>query len=80
MNLDEIRKMNDYELSCFINSRTQKKEYQVCCKCGKDVYTKKERIGLFVYKGCYCQSFKLCTICNECYTDLLDYLGVKDID
>lgn len=80
MDLDKIRNMSDEELRKFLNKRIQKKEWQVCVKCGKDTYSKNERVGLYVYKGCYVQNYKLCNLCLYCYSDLLDYLGVNDID
>ncbi len=76
MNLDKIRKMNDADLMRYLNSVSQRNA-QVCCKCGK-VTIKENRIGIYTYKGC--ENKKLCTLCYECYVNLLDYLEISDND
>ena len=74
MNIDVIRNMSDDELRKFLNSVSQKNN-QICCKCGSTP-TRKDRIGLYVFKF---ENRKLCTLCKSCYSDLLDYLGVCDV-
>lgn len=77
MNIQDIRNMSDVELTRFLNNISQR-NYQMCCKCGGNVYDKNKRIGIFVYKDV--SNKKLCTLCKGCYSDLLDYLGISDID
>lgn len=76
MNLNKIREMSDVELTRYLNNVSQRNA-QVCCKCGKETI-KPERIGLHTYKGCDMK--KLCTLCYECYVNLLDYLEIADND
>lgn len=74
MKLNDIREMNDKELNSFINKITNNNG-RVCCKCGKIIF-KKERITIMINRDIV--SKKLCCICKDCYTDLLDYLEVND--
>lgn len=76
MDLSKIRKMSDTELTRYLNNVSQRNT-QVCCKCGKPTM-KPDRIGIFTYKGC--ENRKLCTLCRECYVNLLDYLEIADND
>jgi len=74
MNLDDIRNMSDLELTRYLNNVSQRNA-QICCKCRK-VTIKENRIGIYTYKGC--DNKKLCTLCKDCYSDLLDYLEIAD--
>lgn len=76
MKLSEIRNMSDMELTRFLNNVSQRNA-QICCKCGIVTF-KEERIGIYTYKGC--ENKKLCTLCKNCYSRLLDYLEVADND
>ena len=81
MDLDTIRNMNDEELRRFLNRRTQTRDYETCAKCWEKVSKKEGRVGIYVYKGYYkVNNRKLCYLCLDCYSDLLDYLGVNDIE
>ena len=52
-----------------------------CVKCGDIVgYADRKTINVSVYGRKGQKSKKLCTLCNSCYYDLLDYLGVCDVD
>lgn len=75
MNVNDIRNMSDEELRKFLNTVSQKNN-QICCKCGKAL-TRKNKIGIYVFKS---ENRKLCNLCKDCYTDLLDYLAVCDVD
>ena len=75
MNVEDIRSMSDAELRRFLNTVSQRNT-QMCCKCGKNTY-KENRIGIFVFKT---ENRKLCTLCTDCYADMLDYLGISDIE
>ena len=75
MNIDDIRNMSDADLRRFLNTVSQKNS-QICCKCGV-IPARKNRIGIYVFKF---ENKKLCTLCNNCYTDLLEYLEVSDIE
>ena len=53
------------------------KDVNHCCKCGKPTPFKYERTGLGKYDcGTYT---KLCNLCNDCYSDLLEYLEIGDV-
>ena len=75
MNIEVIKNMSDEELRKFLNALSQKNN-QICCKCGA-VPTRKDRIGLYVFKF---ENRKLCNLCKDCYTELLDYLGICDVE
>lgn len=53
-----------------------------CIKCGAIVgHADRKTISVGVYDRHVGQRVKkLCTLCNECYSDLLDYLGTSDVD
>ena len=74
MNVETIRNMSDADLRKFLNTVAQKNN-QICCKCGSAT-EKSNRVGIYVFKY---ENRKLCTLCNECYVDMLDYLGISDI-
>lgn len=57
-----------------LNNVSQRKA-QMYCKCLRITF-KENRITLYTYKGC--DNKKLCTLCKDCYSDLLDYLGIAD--
>ena len=79
--IDKIKGMSDIELVRFINDMSSKKQV-LCIKCGKPIgLDKRKTINVGIYNKKYGQKVKkLCTLCNECYIDLLDYLGVSDIE
>ena len=53
-----------------------------CVKCGAIVgYADRKTINVGIYDRRIGQRVKkLCTLCNDCYSDLLDYLCVPDVD
>ena len=73
--LDNIRNMSAKELYSFIN-QVSNNNGRICCKCGKIVY-RKERVT--ISKTVDTSAKKICCLCKDCYSDLLDYLGVADI-
>jgi len=78
MNLERIRAMDDEELRRFLNRLSKS---NVCNKCGNlaSVYDKKTiSVGIYNLSGQKVK--KLCTLCDDCYSDLLDYLAVPDVD
>lgn len=81
MNLDSIRNMNDYELRSFLNDISQRNN-MFCSKCGSVINTKNRKtINVSIYdKSNGQKARKLCHLCNSCYVDMLDYLGVCDIE
>lgn len=81
MNLDEIRNMSDNELRGFINDLSQRNNI-FCSKCGNVVKSRERKtINVGIYDSSAGQKVrKLCSLCNECYIDLLDYLGISDIE
>ena len=80
MNLNEIRNMSDEQLRLFMNSLTQRNNI-FCAKCGNIISTyDRKNINIGIYDKHSGQIVrKLCSICNNCYSDLLDYLGVSDV-
>lgn len=81
MNLDEIRNMNDEQLRTFMNNLSQRNNI-FCSKCGNVVNPRKRKnINIGIYDRHIGQKVrKLCSLCNNCYVDLLDYLGISDIE
>ena len=74
--INNIRDMSDKELYSFIN-QVSNNNGRVCCKCGKIVY-KDDRVTISKTIGVAPK--KICCLCKGCYSDLLDYLGIADID
>ena len=74
MDLDKIRNMNDEELSKLLKQLSTRGTKN-CAKCGKPVafVVKIENQDTF-------QTRKLCGLCKECYEDMLEHLGLYDID
>lgn len=76
MKLGDIRKLNDKELNSLIN-KISNNNGRICCKCGELVY-KENRITIMKNENVITK--KLCCVCKNCYSDLLDWLEVKDCD
>ena len=81
MDLDKIRNMSDEELRCFMNNLSQRNNI-FCSKCGNVINPRiRKNINIGIYDKHMGQKVKkLCSLCNECYVDLLDYLGVPDLE
>lgn len=73
-NVKNIREMSDKELYTFINSISNGNG-RICCKCGKIVF-KNDRVTLS--RNVDVATKKICCLCKECYSELLDWLGVND--
>ena len=72
--------MSDEQLTRFINDVSQRNSI-ICSKCG-GIIISKERKCLMISindKGTQ-KTKKLCNLCSECYVDLLDYMGISDIE
>ena len=81
MKINEIRKLNDYELKRYINDISNKNSI-VCSKCD-DIITSQERVVLNIgrnFGSCVPKVKKLCSLCESCYVDLLEFLGISDIN
>ena len=81
MKISELKKLNDYEFKKYINKITNKNTI-ICCKC-EDIITPKERVVINVsrnFGSSVPKVKKLCSLCEACYVDLLDFLGTSDID
>ena len=74
MELDKIRKMNDDELKAYLQHLSNRK-LNMCLKCGKV----SAEFTINVQNRKKLQQKKLCNLCKECYTDLIDYLGTEDV-
>ena len=72
MNYKEIRKMSDKELNSFLSS-IQNDSRRICCKCGEFILNK---VVINVRKGQMTRT--LCTLCEDCYSSILDYIGIND--
>lgn len=73
MDLQKIRNMNDTDLENYLKSLTNKRI--MCAKCS----SKNPNYTINVQNKKKFQQKKLCNLCNDCYSDLLDYLGICDI-
>lgn len=73
MNYDKIRSMNDNELKAFLQG-FNKRDSHTCLKCGKPA-----KKVLKIENKESVQTKTLCGLCNECYTNLLEYLGTYDL-
>ncbi len=52
-----------------------------CVRCGVIVgYADRKTINVSIYGRHGQKAKKLCTLCNDCYIELLDYLGVPDVE
>lgn len=74
MNLNDIRKMSDKELNSFL-TKVQTDNRRICSKCGEFILDKRT---ISVRKEYTTRT--LCILCNNCYSDLLDFLGVNEVD
>ena len=74
MNFDEIKKMSKQEFEQFI-FKVQNTNQKFCAKCGNFTL---DRITISVAKDGKSPR-KLCNMCKNCYTDMLDHLGISDI-
>jgi hypothetical protein len=80
MDLDTIRNLDDEQLKKFINDLSQRNNV-FCAKCGNVINHKtKFNINIGIYNRYGQKVKKLCSLCDGCYSDLLDYLSVPDID
>ena len=73
MDLEKIRNMNDEELKKYLKSLSNKEN--VCVKCDK----KKPNYTINIKNKKIYQQKKLCSLCNDCYNDLINHLGICDI-
>ena len=79
--IDKIKEMSDKELVSFINRMSQNK-LMLCIKCGNPTsWNNRKTINVGIYNRSIGQKVKkLCTLCEECYIEMLDYLGICDVD
>ncbi len=74
MNLNDIRTMSDRELNTFLK-QIRKAEKRVCEKCGEFILNKRT---ISVRKEQTTRT--LCVLCESCYSDMLDFLEVADVE
>lgn len=74
MNIDKIRKMNDEELECYLKHLTNRSVNE-CSRCSKpsSKTVKIENKSTF-------QTKQLCGLCEDCYDELIDWLGTSDLN
>lgn len=78
-----MRNKTDEEKARMLESLIHKGNLRTppCVKCGDIVgYADRKTINVSVYGRKGQKQKKLCTLCNNCYSDLLDYLSVCDVD
>jgi len=73
VDLRKIRNMSDDELYNYLHSLT-KRGNNTCIKCGK-----KANYVMNIQNKKKLQQKKLCMLCDNCYSELLEYLGCLDI-
>lgn len=73
MDLNKIRGMSDNDLYNYLHSLTRRGSNN-CIKCGK-----KANYVINIQNKEKIQQKKLCMLCEECYSDLLDFLECLDI-
>lgn len=75
MNFNEIKNMSKEEFEQFI-FRVQSSNQKFCVRCGNFTL---DRITISVAKNGNSPR-KLCNMCANCYADMLDHLGISDIE
>lgn len=76
MNKKYFESISDEKLRKYVSLEMQK-SVNYCCKCGKNTPYKNDRTGLGKYEsGIF---YKLCNLCNDCYTELLEFLEIGDV-
>lgn len=81
INLEKIRQMDDKELRQFIGCLAQRNNI-FCARCNNLVgKNDKKTLSVSIYDKQYGQKAKkLCVLCDDCYTKLLDDLGISDVN
>lgn len=74
MDLNKIRSMNDAELKSYLKSLSDRKNLS-CYKCGKE----NANYTINIQNRKQAQQKKLCSLCDKCYGELLEYLSTPDI-
>jgi len=74
MDFDKVKNMSKSEFEQFIFG-LQKTKQKFCIRCGN--FTT-DKITISVSKNGY-NTRKLCNLCQNCYSDMLDYLAISDI-
>ncbi|MBR4178055.1 MAG: hypothetical protein IKR57_01745 [Bacilli bacterium] len=77
MNIADLKKLQDKEFIDYI-CKMQRNKSTFCIKCGK-VVDKDNRRTISVSRD-NIKLKKLCTLCDDCYSDLIDFIGVADVD
>lgn len=75
MNISELKKMEDKEFISYI-TKIQRSKTPFCIRCGELAIQKRT---LSVTKD-NIKVKKLCTLCENCYSDLLDFLAIPDVE
>lgn len=73
-NYNQIRNMSDKELNAFLVD-IQRSDKRICQKCGEFILDKRT---LSVRKEYLTRT--LCILCENCYSDLLDFLNINDVN
>lgn len=76
MKISNVKNMTDKEVYNLLNNLSNR-NVKVCCKCGEILY-KQDRIT--IYRDVSRVPKKVCCLCKECYSDLLQWLGVNDVE
>ena len=79
MNFDEIRSLNDEQLKKYLNHISNNRVL-FCSKCEEPLSScDRKVISVGVYdKKAGQKSRQLCSLCYNCYVDLLDFLAINE--
>ena len=84
MSVEKIRNMSDVELRRFLNEVSKVRNTVICSKCGVVVSSKERKIvnvaKQFQHKYYKTKQRQLCSLCESCYKEVLDFIGIEDID
>ena len=77
MKISDLKQLEDKEFIKYI-SNMQRNKSMFCIRCG-EVISPFQRRTISVSKD-NIKVKKLCTLCEGCYSDMLDHLGIADVD
>lgn len=77
VDLEKVRNMNDEELNNYL-TYLRKENKQACARCyapisGYEIFVRHNKKG-------YLSTRKLCSICENCYNEMINFLNVEPIN
>ena len=77
-NVQEIKELSRSELARFINNnRGKNNNVYFCERCGNTLHTTNRR-NLYWKNSQEINGKKICSLCTDCYSDLLDFLEIGE--